>query len=86
MFPNYKLPFVMYMDACAHRLGAVLMQQDAHGKHSAVACRSHTLNQAESNYSMTHQETLVVIWTLKHFQDIILGYPITIFKDHAAFT
>ncbi len=41
------------------------------------------LNLAESNYSVTHQETLAAIWALKHFKDIILGYPITIYTDHA---
>ncbi len=25
-------------------------------------------------------------WALKHFRDIILGYPITVFTDHAAVT
>ncbi len=27
-----------------------------------------------------------MVWALKHFQDIILGYPITVFMDHAAVT
>ncbi len=35
---------------------------------------------------MTHQETLAVVWALKHFRDIILGYPITVYMDHAAVT
>ncbi len=44
------------------------------------------LNQAESNYSVTHQETLAVVWALRHLRDIILGYPITVFTDHAPVT
>ncbi len=47
---------------------------------------SRTPNQAESNYSMTHQETLAVVWALEHFRGIILGYPIIVFTDHAAVT
>ncbi len=35
---------------------------------------------------MTHHETLASVWTLKHFRDIILGYPITVFTDHAPVT
>ncbi len=35
---------------------------------------------------MTYQETLAVVWALNHFRDIILGYPITVYADHAAVT
>ncbi len=62
------------------------MQQNVHGKHRPIAYASRTLNRAESNYSVTHQETLAVLWALKHFRDIILGYPIIVFTDHAAVT
>ncbi|RUM30633.1 MAG: hypothetical protein DSY32_02035 [Aquifex sp.] len=85
-FPDYKAPFVLYTDASAMGLGAVLMQQDARGKNRPIAYASRTLNPAESNYSVTHQETLAVVWALKHFRDIILGYPITVYTDHAAVT
>ncbi len=37
----------------------------------------------QSDYSVTHQETLAVVWFLKHFKDIILGYSITVYTDHA---
>ncbi len=61
------------------------MQHNVHGKHRPIAY-AHTLTLAESNYSVTHQETLAVVWALKHFRSIILGYPITVFTDHAAVT
>ncbi len=76
----------MYIDASALGLGAVLMQPDARGKNRAIVYESRTLNPAESNYSVTNQDILVVIWALKHFQDIIIGYPITLYTDHAAVT
>ncbi len=60
------------------------MQKDVRGKHRAVAYASPTLNQAESSYSVIHQERLAVVWVLQHFRDIILGYPTTVFIDHAA--
>ncbi len=86
-FPNYSVPFSLYTDASALGLDAVLMQPGARGKKNhAIAYASCTLNQAEANYSVTHQETLATVWALKHFRDIILGYPITVFTDHAPVT
>ncbi len=69
-FPDYNVPFTLYTDASALGLSADLMQPDARGKNRAIAYVSRTLNQAESNYSVTHQETLPVDWALKHFRDI----------------
>ncbi len=85
-FPDYSLPFILYTDASSLGVGAVLMQHSVHGKHRPIAYASRTLTRAESNYSVTHQEILAVVWALKHFRDIILGYPITVFTDHAAVT
>ncbi len=62
------------------------MQPDARDKNRAIAYASRTLNQAESNYSVTHQETLAAVWALKHLRNIFLGYPITVFTDHAPVT
>ncbi len=85
-FPDYKLSFVIYKDASAVGLSCVLMQHDTRGKHRAVSYASRTLNQTESNYSVTHQEILAVVWAINHFRDIILGYPITVYTDHALVT
>ena len=85
-FPNYSAPFVLYTDASALGLGAVLMQTDDRGKNRVIAYASRTLNSAEANYSVTHQEALAIVWGLKTFRDIIFGYPITCYTDHAAVT
>ena len=85
-FPNYSAPFVLYTDASGTGVGAVLMQQDDRGKNRVIAYASRTLNAAESNYSVTHLETLAVVWALKHFRDVVYGYPVTVFTDHAAVT
>ena len=85
-FPDYESPFILYTDASAQGLGAALMQEDARGKNFAITYASRTLNSAEKNYSVTHQETLAVIWALKKFRDVILGYPITVYTDHTAVT
>ncbi len=85
-FPDYSSPFVLYTDASTTGLGAVLMQPDDRGKNRAIAYASRTLNPAETNFSVTHVEGLAVVWALKHYRDIILGYNITAFTDHAAIT
>ncbi len=84
--PNYELLFVMYTDASALGLSAVLMKQDAPGKHSAATYMCRILNHAKSNDTLAHQETLAVVSALNHFRDIILGYPITLFTGLAAVT
>ncbi len=53
-FPDYSLPFILYTDASALGVGAVLMQRKVHGKHHPIAYASRTLNRGESNYSITH--------------------------------
>ncbi len=65
------------MHSYALRLGVVLKQPVARGKNCAIAYVSWTLNPAEPNCSVTHQEALAVVWALRHFHDIILGYPMT---------
>ncbi len=76
----------MYTDASFLGLDAVLMQEDVRSKHCPTEYVSRTLNQAESNYPLTHRVTLAILWAFKHIPDIILGCPITVFTDHAAVT
>ena len=85
-FPDYSLPFTICTDASSYGIGAVLMQQ-IQGQHPhVIAFASRVLNTAESNYSVTHLEALAVVWSLKHFRDIIYNYPITVYTDHSAVT
>ncbi len=59
------------------------MQTDTRDKNYVIVYASRVLNSAESNYSITHQETLAVVWALKYSKNIILGFPITVYTDHA---
>ena len=85
-FPDFSLPFTIYTDASALGLGAVLMQQVDGQRPQVIAYASRVLNDAESRYSVTHMEALAVVWSLKHFRDIIYNYPITVYTDHSAVT
>ena len=85
-FPDWERDFTVCTDASNVGLGAVLMQSDDSGRHRAIAFASRILNKAEQNYSVTHREALAVVWALRHFRDIILGYRIHVLTDHSAVT
>ncbi len=70
----------MFTDASTLGLGAVLMQPDQRGKLHSIAYASRTQNQTEN------LEALAVVWALRKFRDIVYGYKITIFTDHAPIT
>lgn len=57
-FPDFNETFYLATDASSIGLGAAPMQS----------------HQAESNYSVTELEALAVVWSHKHFLEIILGY------------
>ncbi len=85
-FPNFEKDFILTTDASGHGIGAVLMQKDSHGKHRVVGYASRLLNKAEQNYDVTNRECLAVVWALRHFRELILGYQIHVYTDHYAVT
>ncbi len=76
----------MCTNASSLGFGAVLMQAYESQRPHVIAYASCVLNSAESKYSVTHIEALAVVWALKHFSDIVYGYPITVYTDHSAVT
>ena len=84
-FPNFKDDFYLCTDASNVGIGAVLMQKFS-GKFRAIAYASRLLNKPERNYSVTDREALAVVWALRHFRVLILGYKIHVLTDHYAVT
>ena len=84
-FPDYSKEFVVATDASDVGIGGVLMQKGTL-RHMPIAYASRILNNAERNYSVTEREALAVVWTLKKFRDIILGYRVKVLTDHAPVT
>ncbi|ROT85906.1 hypothetical protein C7M84_004043 [Penaeus vannamei] len=80
-FPDFNETFYLATDASSIGLGAALMQRHD-GRYKPIAFASRKLNQAESNYSVTDLEALAVVWALKHFREIILGYNVHVLTDH----
>ncbi len=68
-FPDYSSRFVLYTDASAIGIGAVLMQQDDRGKNRVIAYTGRPLNSIECNYSVTDKDTLAVGWALKNYRE-----------------
>ena len=80
-YPDFKRPFVLYTDASGTGLGAILSQKDDENRERVIAYASKSLNKAESNYRITDQECLVVIWAVKHFEQYLELLPFQIVTD-----
>lgn len=52
------------------------------GRLCPITYGSRKLNAAEKCYSVTDLEALAMVWSLKHFREIILGYEIEVLTDH----
>ena len=80
--PNWELPFEIMCDASDYVIRDVLGQREDK-KAFVINYASKTLNSAQSNYTTTEKEFLVVVFALEKFRSYIVGSPVTIFTDHA---
>ena len=83
-YPDFKRPFVLYTDTSGTGLGAVLSQKDDENRERVIAYASKSLNKAKSNYGITDQKYLAVIWAVKHFEQYLGLLPFQIVTDHSA--
>ena len=85
IFPDYSAPFHIHCDASDIGLGAVLSQY-VKGFRKPIAFASRQLSPAEKNYNTTDREMQAIVWSLQHFRDVIYGYDICVWTDHAPLT
>nr|KAJ0226242.1 hypothetical protein LSAT_V11C100037740 [Lactuca sativa] len=77
--PNWDLPF----EIINYAIGAVLGQKN--GKASYVIYyASRTLDNAQSNYSTTEKELLVIVFALEKFRQYLLVTKVIVYSDHVA--
>jgi len=71
-YPDYTLPFDLYVDASGEGIGMVLGQCQE-GKERVIAYAGRSPNPAEQNYSITEHEGLTVVERIKQFQSYLYG-------------
>lgn len=76
-YPDWSKPFEVHSDASDYQLGAILSQD---GK--PLSFFSRKLTAPQKNYTTTEKELLAVVEGLKHFKNIIYGYPVKVYSDH----
>ena len=70
-------------DVSDYAIGAILGQKEDK-KAFVIYYASKTLDSAQSKYTTTEKEFLVVVFTLEKFRSYIVGSPVTILTNHAA--
>ena len=69
-------------DASDHAIGTVLGQKVNKASH-VLYYASHTLHDAQLNYTTTEKELLTIIFALKKFMSYLLGSNVIVYTDHA---
>jgi hypothetical protein len=76
-YPDYSQGFEIYTDSSKFQLGAVITQNNR-----PLAFFSRKLSKAQQKYSVTEQELLAIVETLKEFKGMLWGQKITVYTDH----
>ena len=76
-YPDYSQGYEIYTDSSKLQLGAIITQQNR-----LLALFSRKLSPAQQKYSVTEQELLAIVETLKEFKGILWGQTITVYTDH----
>ena len=79
--PDWMQPFIIYTDASAYAMGAVLAQV-IEKKESVIRYWSKTFTATQRKYSTTEREAMAIICAIREFNCYIGGRPFTVVTDH----
>ena len=83
VFPNWKKPFHVHVDASSIALGIILAQPREGGIDHPISFASRKLSLAERNYTTTEREGLAMVYALQKFTHYLLGSHFKMFTDHS---
>nr|GEX45185.1 reverse transcriptase domain-containing protein [Tanacetum cinerariifolium] len=81
--PNWDKPFELICDASDYAVGAVLGQR-VEKNFWPIHYASKTMTQAETNYTTTEKEMLVVVYAFEKFRSYLIMNKSIVYTDHSA--
>ena len=81
--PIWGESFELMCDASDYAVGVVLGQRVDKKPH-VIYYASHTLNDAQLNYTVTEKEFLAVIFGFEKFRPYLIGSHVIVYTDHSA--
>ena len=76
-YPNFDLPFEIYVDASKYKLGGIIQQAE-----KPLIFWSKRKAESQEKYSVMKSEFLAMVELLKEFRNILLGRKIIICTYH----
>ncbi|KAK9008902.1 hypothetical protein V6N11_080379 [Hibiscus sabdariffa] len=81
--PDWTSSFELMCDASDHVVGVALGQRRGKLFH-VIYYASHTLNEAQINYTTTEKELLVLVFAFEKFRSYLIGTKVIVHTDHSA--
>ena len=77
-----NLDIILFVDASAYGVGAILAHKMPNGSERPVAFASRTLSCSEKNYSQIEKEALACVFGVKKIHQYLYGHHFTLITDH----
>ena len=81
-YPDFSKKFIVNTDASLRGIGGALSQLDKDGHPRPLGFVSRSLTPTEARYPVVELEALALVYALKQFRPIILGYETELVTDH----